>query len=229
VVRAIARADAERGLVLYGVVTVVDATRMGVLAEHDLALEQVGYADVVVLTRADACDADTLAHAEEAIATHNGATVTGHAARGELRGGPGDTPGTLEALLARRRDDLPAPRPLPAGQASHVYESVSLQLDGEVDGDRFADFVETDLAALAGRLLRSKGILAVAGVDARMIVQGVADLVEVTFGTPWGDARRTSRLVVVGFGLDRGALVAAFARCAATSVTSDRGVHSPAR
>ena len=95
------------------------------------------------------------------------------------------------------------------------YESVSLELDGEVDGDRFAEFVETDLAALAGRLLRTKGILAVAGVEGRMIVQGVADLVDVTFGTAWGDTRRTSRLVVIGFGLDRDRLVSGFARCAA--------------
>jgi G3E family GTPase len=210
VVRAVARADEERGLMLDGVVTVVDATRIGVLAEHDLALEQVGYADVVVLTRADACDADELGRAKELIATHNGVAVTGRAARGALQGGPDDT---LDALLARRRDDLPAPRPLRAAPASHVYESVSLELEGEVDGERFADFVETELAELAGRLLRTKGILAVAGAPARMIVQGVADLVEVTFGAPWDDAPRTSRLVVVGFGLERDALAAAFARC----------------
>ena len=48
-----------------------------------------------------------------------------------------------------------------------------------------------------------------------MIVQGVADLVDVTFGTAWGDTRRTSRLVVIGFGLDRDRLVSGFARCAA--------------
>jgi hypothetical protein len=48
-----------------------------------------------------------------------------------------------------------------------------------------------------------------------MIVQGVADLVEVTFGEPFGEAPRHSRFVVVGFGLDREALVRAFAACAA--------------
>jgi G3E family GTPase len=195
---------------------VVDASRMGVLAEHDLALEQVGYADVVVLTRSDTCDADALARAEDTVAVHNGIAVTGRAARGVLGAGPSGTPDTLDALLARRSGDLPEPRRFPAAHASHVYESVSLELDAEVDGDRFAEFVETDLAALAGRLLRTKGILAVVGVEGRMIVQGVADLVDVTFGTAWGDTRRTSRLVVIGFGLDRDRLVSGFARCAAT-------------
>lgn len=54
------------------------------------------------------------------------------------------------------------------------------------------------------------------GVAERMIVQGVADLVEVTFGEPWGEVPRTSRLVVVGFGLDRQALARAFTACAAS-------------
>ena len=93
--------------------------------------------------------------------------------------------------------------------------SVSLVLDGDVDGERFADFAESELAGFAGRLLRTKGIVAVAGVAERMIVQGVADLVEVTFGAPWEDGPRTSRLVVVGFGLDREALERAFTACAA--------------
>ena len=215
VLRAIARAQAEPDLVLDGVVTVVDATRLGVLDEHELAVEQVGYADVIVLTRADACDALALSRAEQVVADRNGAAVIASAARGELAGAQGET---LEDLLARRRADLPSPRPVPAPSASHVYESVSLQLEGAVCGERFADFVETELGRFAGRLLRTKGILAVEGVEARMILQGVADLVELTFGDAWGAARPTSRLVVVGFGLDRNALTEAFAGCAARAV-----------
>lgn len=217
VLRAIARAAAEPDLVLDGVVTVVDATRLTVLDDHELAVEQVGYADVVVLTRADACDAAALSRAELAIADRNGVAVVGRAARGELTGPPGET---LEALLALRAADLPSPRPVSSPPASHVYESVSLQLDGEVCGERFAEFVETELGRFAGRLLRTKGIVAVEGVEARIILQGVADLVELTFGDAWGDARPTSRLVVVGFGLDRSALTEAFASCAARAVAA---------
>jgi G3E family GTPase len=104
----------------------------------------------------------------------------------------------------------------------HVYESVSLVLDGEVDGERFADFMESKLAGFAGRLFRTKGILAVAGVPERMVVQGVADLVEVTFGASWERGPRTSRLVVVGYGLDRKALESAFTACAAGTGTPRR-------
>ncbi len=202
--------------VLDGVVTVIDATALDdTLAEHDLAIEQVGFADVVILSRADRCAPEGLAHAEDVIAMHNGAALVVTAAAGEL-----EDPelATLEGLLDRRRADFRARAPS-SSKAGHVYESVSLVLEGDIDGERFADFMESDLARFAGRLLRTKGILAVDGVAERMIVQGVADLVEVTFGEVWENKARTSRLVVVGFGLDREALAGAFAACAADRET----------
>ena len=73
--------------------------------------------------------------------------------------------------------------------------------------------MESELARFAGRIFRTKGILALAGASERMIVQGVTDLVEVTFGAPWEDTPRTSRLVIVGFGLEREALTRAFDGC----------------
>jgi G3E family GTPase len=214
VVRAISGSSRSGMHVLDGVVTVVDATRVDALAAHDLAIEQVGYADVIVLSRADGCDLEGRARAEELVAAHNGAAFTVTAAHGELED-PALT--TLEALLDRRRADFAPVREVPAAPVTHVYESVSLALDGDVDGERFADFIESELVRFAGRLLRTKGILAVDGVPERMIVQGVADLVDVTFGERWGADPRTSRFVVVGFGLDREALARAFAACAVPS------------
>ena len=214
VLRAIAAGGGHAAHVLDGVITVVDATRVDLLVEHDVALEQLGYADVVVLSRSDLCDVDGLARAQDAVAAQNGAAFVVTAARGEL-----DDPSvaTLEILLDERRADFaPARRVVAALRTEHVYESVSLALDGEVDEERFADFMEVEVARFAGRLFRTKGILAVAGIPQRMIVQGVADLVEVTFGEPFGRARRTSRFVLVGFGLDRAALADAFEKCAAS-------------
>jgi len=142
----------------------------------------------------------------------NGAAFIVTAARGTLED---QTLAPLDALLDRRRADFAPARAVSPARADHVYESVSLVLHGELDGERFADFMESELAGFAGRLFRTKGILAVVGVPERMFVQGVADLVEVTFGAPWEGTPRTSRLVVVGFGLDRKALERAFAACAA--------------
>jgi G3E family GTPase len=209
VLRAIASGGGTDAFSLDGVVTVVDAGHLEVLATEDLAVEQIGYADVVVLSRADTCSPEALRHAEEHVAAQNGAAAIASAARGEMRGAE-----TLDALLRLRHADFVQSTPAKAPH-HHAYESVSLTLDGEVDGERFADFVETEVARFSGRLLRTKGILAVAGVEQRMIVQGVADLVEITFGDPWGDAKRRSRVAIVGFGLDVGSLERAFTTCAA--------------
>jgi G3E family GTPase len=198
VLRAIATGGRDEAFVLDGVVTVVDATRIDAVCEHDLAIEQIGYADVVVLSRVD-LDRGAGARAMDRIAVHNGAAVVLEGAR------------TLDEVLALRSSDLAPPRELPRA-ATHRYDSIALSLDGEVDGDRFAEFVESELGACAGRIFRTKGILAVAGVDERMILQGVADSVEIVFGAPWGAAPRTTRLVVVGWALDRDALAHGFSR-----------------
>lgn len=209
VIGAIAASGSRTGaFALDGVITVVDATRLKLLVEHDLALEQLGYADVVILSRADMCSADEAANAAALVATYNGAAFSVPARKGSL------ARGTLEDLLEARRADFAEARAVPP--STHpTYDSVSLGIAGDVDGERFADFVESELAAFGGRIFRLKGILAVAGSEERMIVQGVADLVEVMFGASWGSTVRTSRLVVVGFGLDGDALARGFAGCAA--------------
>jgi G3E family GTPase len=203
VIRAVAggRADAFG---LDGVVTVVDASRIDALVSQDLAIEQLGYADVVLLSHADACSREVMAHAADVVGTCNGAALVAEI--------PSST--TLATLLEGRGADI-VPRREPSAHPHAVYESVSLRVDGDIDGERLAAFMATDVARLAGRIFRIKGILAIRETHERMIVQGVADRMEVTFGAPWGPARRTSRLVVVGFGLARDALGRGFAACAA--------------
>jgi G3E family GTPase len=217
VLRAIASGGPHATHFLDGVVTVVDSTRVDGLTVHDLAIEQVGYADILILSRADQGNCATLRHAEDVVASLNGAAFVVSAARGELAASSRASGASLEALLDQRRADFVPTRFAPRSSGPHVYESVSLVVEGSLDEERFADFMESDLARFAGRLFRTKGILAIEGVAERMIVQGVADRVEVTFGEPWGDAARTSRFVAVGFGLDREALTVSFRACAARS------------
>ncbi|MFO0665386.1 MAG: GTP-binding protein [Polyangiaceae bacterium] len=197
---------------LDGVVTVVDPTRIGTLVEHDLAREQVGYADIVVLSRGDLCDAASSLQARDMVARYNGAACVVTAAEGV----PDAMLAGLETLLDCRRADFVLPR-APVAPSEHAYESISLFVNGELDEERFADFMEVELAQFSGRIFRMKGILAIHGLDERMIVQGVTDLVDVTFGLAWGDAPRTSRLVVVGYGLDRPSLERAFGACSLAS------------
>ena len=212
VLGAIARGGRDGSFALDGVVTVVDAARIDRLAEHDLAYEQLGYADIVVLTRADQCDRARLDHAAGVVAARNGAAWVV------------ESPGVaaLDALLDARRADFATPRDVPTSKHD-AYESIALVHEGDIDGERFADFVESELERVSGRIFRTKGILSLAGAADRMIVQGVADVIEVTFGEPWADAPRTSRLVIVGFGLDREALTKSFA------LTIERGAPPQVR
>ncbi len=198
VVRPLTRGRAADRLRLDGIITVVDATRVERALAHALAIEQLGFADVVLLTHLDRFDGDP-ASIEARLVAHAPSAVLAHA------------PHSLLPLLDARADVL---RILSDGAASpHPIDAVSLTLDGALDEDRFGDWVEAELGAIEARLLRVKGILALDGVDARVIVQGVGEAIEVTLGAPWGDAPRTSRLVILGLGLDAAALELGFRAC----------------
>lgn len=218
VIRAMSGAALGERVKLDGVVTVVDATRAERALGFDIAAEQLGFADVVVLSHVDVLE-------------DGGASVDVEALRAELqRYAPaavltearrGVVASSLLELLGRRAEALH----LPERSAHASIEAVSMRLDGELDEERFGDWVEGALGSVEARIVRLKGILAMAGVDARVILQGVGESVEVELGAPWGDAKRTSRLVVLGLGLDGAALEAGFRACAASDGAAS-GRHS---
>jgi G3E family GTPase len=211
VVRAIAAPRARERFALDGVITVLDATRAERALEFDVAVEQLGFADVVVLShideaRREPCPVD-IERLEALVSRHAPAALVARAAHGAL-------PTPFSELMAGRAEALHV-RPEGSGHSS--IEAASMVVDGELDEDLFGDWVESALGSVEARILRVKGILAMQGVDARVIVQGIGDAVEVLLGSAWGDAPRTSRMVVLGLGLDPAALEAGFRGCAAVA------------
>lgn len=222
VIQALGAPGLREHLALDGVITVVDATRATRALAFDVAVEQLGFADVVVLSHVDetreigeANEAGEISEASASVdlealqallSRHAPAAVIARAARGAMAS-------SFVALMAQRAEALHPVRP--DGVAHSGIDAASMRLDGELDEDLFGDWVEASLGAVEARILRVKGIVAIRGVDARVIVHGVSDAVEVVVGAPWGDAKRTSRLVVLGLGLDAAALDAGFHRCAA--------------
>lgn len=207
VVRAVYNCD---GLYLDGIVTVVDATARlsGEAMFADLAAEQLGYADIVVLSNADRLDPHALAQQQSTLAASNPTAVLAPADRGILQGYTG-----LPALLnARQAEEL---RPFVPTRSHHGIQTVVLIIDGELDEDRFGDWIQSGLGAFEGRLLRVKGIVAIAGIEDRIVLQGVAGRMDVSPGRPWEHEPRTSRLVIIGFALDEAALSSGFIQCAA--------------
>jgi len=211
VIRAIGAKAARQRLQLDGVITVVDVTRARQALGFDVTVEQLGFADVVVLTHLDRAAAletpvDPQA-VQHLLLQYAPAAVFARARRGIL-----DC--SFDGLLAQRAEALHVQ---PSGSGHSSIEAVALVHDGELDEARFGEWVERALGAVEARILRIKGILALQGVDARVIVQGVSEAVEVQLGAPWGDSKRTSRLVVLGLGLDSRALELGYLDCVASS------------
>ncbi|HTU58898.1 MAG TPA: GTP-binding protein [Polyangiales bacterium] len=205
VIRSLHARRVREQLELDGVVSVIDAQRAAEVLEIDLAVEQLAFADVVVISHVDQANDAQLSSVRALVARHAPAAVVVHARRGAL-----DC--SFAQLLAQRAEALELP---PAGTTHTSIEAVSLIHAGELDEESFAAWVEDALAQVEARVLRIKGILAIRGVDERVIVQGVSQAVEVQVGSPWGSGERTSRLVILGLGLDSAALEAGFSRCAA--------------
>ncbi len=177
--------------------------------DHDTPLgelfeEQLGSADLVILHKTDLIDAAKLKAVEAQVRKflRPGVGVV-RAAHGRI------DPAVLLGLALGAEDDLDT-RP-----SRHETEA-------DHDHDDFDSFVMTagvvgDFHRLAGRLseglarhdvLRLKGVVAVAGRPARLIVQAVGPRVETYFDRAWrADEDRVSRLVVIGEkGLDRRAV-----------------------
>ncbi|MGH1341646.1 MAG: CobW family GTP-binding protein [Nannocystales bacterium] len=210
VIRALTWGSARESLRLDGVVTVLDASTADKMLAFDLTVEQLGFADVVVLSHADACRDVELAALESTLGGYAPGAAFARGRHGRLEG---EDHGTLLALLETRSGVLRAV-PSASGTADrHGIDAVSLSFDGELDGERFSDWVEAALGSVQARILRVKGILAVEGLDERVIVQGVSEAVEVTLGPVWEDGPRTSRLVVLGLELEEETLREGFDAC----------------
>jgi len=212
VIRAIGRGDGD--LRLDGVVTVLDVTRAREALAFDLTVEQLGFADIVVMSHVDKAISVDVEDVEATARHHAPAAVVARARNGELDAG-------LIELLAQRVEALH----LPAEAAAHQdIQAVSLMVNADLDDERFADWMERELATVEARILRIKGILAMKGVDCRVIVQGVGHAVEVQLGAPWCDAARTSRMVILGLALDADRLEAGFRRCSDVPQAATVGV-----
>lgn len=210
IIRAMTRGVARDRLRLDGIITVIDAARARKTMKFGLTIEQLGFADVVVMSHVDQCSETDLAALEHKLVPYAPGAVIARAQRGRLADAGTQT---LLELLAARGEVLRVPPREQAGLTRHGIDAVSLVHDGELDESRFGDWVEDALGAVEVRILRVKGILAVQGVHTRVIVQGVGEAIEVTLGPAWDDAPRTSRLVILGLGLDEVTLREGFTSC----------------
>lgn len=95
--------------------------------------------------------------------------------------------------------------------------SVSLSSDAPLDGDRLEEWLQDLLARFGVDILRTKGIVSVAGDDRKLALQAVNMMLEGDFVGDWGSEERLSRLVFIGRNLDRDRLEKGFLSCRSTA------------
>jgi G3E family GTPase len=227
---------------LDSVTAVVDARHvLQRLADSKEAVEQIAFADQIVLNKIDLVSPDELAAVERAVRRLNPLAPIHPVTRSAV---------PLDAILNRGGFDLERITELdpeflnPAhGEPGHVHDDhcghdhddpghhhdhpgdhvaaagiagVSLALERPVDGRKVTAWLNAVLAEQGADILRAKGIIHVAGDERRLVFQAVHMIVEGDFQRPWRpDERRWSRMVFIGRNLDEGKLRAGFEACAA--------------
>ncbi|MEQ9244895.1 MAG: GTP-binding protein, partial [Nitratireductor sp.] len=129
----------------------------------------------------------------------------------------------LAAVLGRRAFDLDrilAIEPNFLSEDDHEHDdavkSVCLRTDRPLDGSRLTRWLQRLLGERGQDLLRTKGILSIAGQDKQFVVQAVHMLMEGDFTKPWRpEESRESRLVFIGRNIDEPELRRQFDACIA--------------
>jgi G3E family GTPase len=201
---------------LDAIVTVADARHLeGQLSDSHEAEEQIAFADIVLLNKIDLVDAAGLEKVEARIKAMN---PYAKIIRTEKCAVPLDEVLGLNAFDLKRVLEF-EPDFLDTGH-EHEHDdnikSISLTSDVPLDPDRFQAWFGQLLQTRGQDILRSKGILDMAGETERYVIQGVHMLMDGNFLGPWPAGKpRGSRLVFIGRHLDGMGLEEGFEACKA--------------
>ncbi|MFF2807253.1 CobW family GTP-binding protein [Streptomyces sp. NPDC058000] len=180
------------------------------------AVEQIAFADRIVLNKTDLADEATVAEVALRIRAINSGVQIIPARHAEV---------DLQQVLdvgAFDLDRVLADDPSFLTETEHQHDttvtSVGIDLPGELDEDRLNRWLGNLLRTKGVDIFRSKGILAIAGAPKQYVFQGVHMLLVGEFGRDWNDGElRGNRLVFIGRNLDRAELERDFAGCLATA------------
>ena len=211
------RSEFRERVRLDAIVAVADAENFSLdLFDSKAALNQLRYADIVLLNKCDRAGVELAAAVEQSIRRLSDGVRIVRTTRAQI-----PLPLILGAGLFRA-ESYPADhghQPLIAD--GHLiadgFETVSFESASAFSADRFQSFLET----LPGNVFRAKGVLRIDGSDAGHVFHLVGRRFTLDPAPP--DQAGGSRLVLIGRGLDAGRLRAALAACVADQVTADRG------
>ncbi|MCC2098862.1 MAG: GTP-binding protein [Hyphomicrobiales bacterium] len=209
--------DLRDRVALDAVVTMIDAKHfLSTLEDAHECEEQVAFADILVLNKTDLVTPEDLNEIEAKLRDLNRFAQIVRATRAGV---------DLDHILSRGAFDLQRllriePGFLDENPEDHAHDdtitSVSLKMTAPVCADKFSQWMRTFVQERGVDLLRSKGIIELAGHKERFVFQGVHMVMDSDWGAQWRAGEpRESRLVFIGRNLDHNELESAFRACAA--------------
>ncbi|MCM1983217.1 CobW family GTP-binding protein [Lyngbya confervoides] len=206
--------DLQARLNLDAVVTVVDAKHIHQHWEADEAQEQIAFADVILLNKADLVEDCALAALETRIRGMNAMAKIYPTQNAAIE---------MEAILGIRAFDLHRALEIDPnflGEDAHEHDatvgSVALVEPGALDGLKLNQWLGQFLQSQGPDIFRMKGILNIQGEANRFVFQGVHMLFDGRADRPWHpDEVRKNELVFIGRNLNETQLREEFRSCRA--------------
>ena len=206
--------DVKRATRLDAIVTLVDAKNLPArLADSKEAVEQIAFADIIIVNKMDlVTDAEATA-LEARIRAINPWAEIRRSTKSEvpIEAVIGREAFSLERILEREPEFL-------SGENEHDHDgdinSVSFEVSRPIDPERFNAWISQLLAQKGQDLLRTKGILSYEGDDRRFAFQAVHMIADGDYIGNWKDGDpRKSKLVFIGRDLNRPVLRRGFEAC----------------
>lgn len=206
--------DAVRDrIVPAGVICVVDAEAGGAaIMEREEARAQAACADRVLLAKLDVASADAVRRCHAILDE-----IAPHAERASFptddAGARAMTAWVIEPRTVRAWTQSPHGHAHDGDAHHHGNQIVAVTFvdDAPLVGERVLAVIEQ----LGARLVRAKGFVHLAGDDRRGFVERAGVRTELRHLEPWGTAPRRTELVLIGDGLDEGAVQRALWACRA--------------
>lgn len=214
---------------LDGIVTLVDAKHIEQHLDEEKAegvenesVEQVAFADRLLLNKTDLVSADDLERVEKRLKTINGQAPIIRCEKANV---------SVDSVLNIKGFDLEKTLEMDPeflntdGEHEHddTVTSVSIVQPGEVDLDQFEGFVGNLLRNRGADIFRMKGVIAVAHAKEKFVYHAVHMIFGGNFMDVWAsDEERVSKLVFIGKNLDKEELTASFQGCLATQELSEK-------
>ena len=211
--------DVKDFCILDGIITLVDAKHVVQHLDDEKpegaeneAVEQVAFADRLILNKTDLVDEAELKAVEARLRAINKFAPIHRCSQANV---------SVDSVLGIKAFDLKKTLEMDPEflntEGEHEHDasvtSVGITVDGEVDLGKFYAWLEPIVTEKGVDIYRMKGLIAIAGDDKKYVYHAVHMIYSSAYTEPWGDEERCCKLMFIGKNLDRAELGAGFAKC----------------